>query len=204
MDVKHLVYHDQIPAYVPVVREVFRRKNRLTGDWKLYTSHKQAESDENPDLWKPIDVARFVSTRAIGRACWIVEVYITPEELGEQAWNESRFAELQTHGVYRKVDVLGPFPREGTYMYCFSVVDEDGNAISPNSRTIDECKQRWRQILGDNTSYEQTMKDIADREAKHDQKQIQRISDNFYQFHGVTARRLHGGVISRPITKIYE
>lgn len=203
-DVKHLLQDEKFPPYIPVVSQVFRRLDTLSGTYKLYASRQSAEADDLPTLEKEVDWANTVSTRAVGRAAWIVEVYISPEELGYDNWMAGRYADLPVHGVIQKVDLLGEFPRDGMYVYCFSVVDDEGNAIAPNRKTIEECKRRWQIMQGDNSTLEQELKRIAERDERAKAKQIARISDNFYQFHGISARRLHHGVVSRPITKIYE
>jgi hypothetical protein len=59
-------------------------------------------------------------------------------------------------------------------------------------------------MQGDNSTLEQELKKTAEREERFDRKQIARVADNFYQYHGISARRLHHGVISKPITKVYE
>jgi hypothetical protein len=202
-DVKHLLQHDNVPAYVPVVRQVFRRKNKTTGEYQHFSTFQQAQEDQNAELGE-LEYTNLISVRGVGRACWVVEVYIDPDELGYEAWEASRYADLQTNGVVRRVDMFGPFPREGMYMYCFSVVDEEGDAISPNRRTIEECQRRWHQVTTESATLEQTLLDVQDREEKFQRKQISRISDNFYQYHGVAARRLHHGVTGKPITKVYE
>lgn len=207
MDVKHLLQHDNVPAYVPVVRQIFRRMDTATWKPKYYTSKEAAEADPQESLEKEITWTNVVSTRAVGRACWVIEVYVDPDELGGPlAWELHRYADLEKHGVVQKVDILGPFPKDGMYMYCFSVVDSEGNAISPNERTLEECKKRWRQIeKGSDPSLEESIMLHDEREAKFEQKEVARLADNVYQFHGIAARtKMHGTKVSRPITKVYE
>lgn len=204
MDVKHLLQHQNIPAFVPVVTQTFRRKNEATGEYKFYSSLAAARADTEESLSKDIDVANKVSTRAVGKACWIIEVYVAPEELGYDNWQASRYANLEKHGVARKVDVLGEFPREGMYVYCFSVLDSDGRAISPNQKTLDECKRRWRIVSNDTSTLEQNIKDYEEAEAKFAEKEVKRIADNVYQFAGISARRWHHGEVSKSISKVYE
>lgn len=203
-DVKHLLQHEQVPAYVPVIRQVFRRKNPETGKYSYYPTHKLAVADNADGLSKEIDYTNMISVRGVGRACWIIEVYIDPSEVDALAWEKQRFADLQVHGVLRKVDVLGPYPREGTYVYGFSVIDEEGNAISPNQRTLDECKKRWRTIIADTSTVQDNINAVESGMAEFEKKQVTRIADNFYQYQGISAKRLHHGAISKPITKIYE
>lgn len=203
-DIKHLLQHDEVPAYVPVVRQVFRRMDTATWKPKYYSSKEAAENDPQVSLEPEISWTNVVSTRAVGRACWVVEVLITAEELGYENWEAMRYAEMEVMGVYRKVDVLGPFPKDGMYVYCFSVVDEDGYAIEPNRQTIEECKKRWKAICEPSKSLEQELADYDYREKKFEEREVARIADSFYQFHGIAARRAHDGVVSRPITSVYE
>lgn len=203
MDIKHLLQHDSVPAYVPVVRQLFRRKDTATGDYVLYTSRQQAEADTKATLEKEVDFTNMVQVRAVGRSCWIIEAYISPDEVGHAAWDQCRYADLQTNGVVRRVDVLGPFPREGMYVYCFSVLDEDGKAIAPNQRTLEECKRRWQVINSPQQSVEQAVRDYEDRQAKFEANEVKRIADNIYQYHGISAKRWHYGEISKPIKQVY-
>jgi hypothetical protein len=205
-DIKHLLQHDEVPAYLPVVRQVFRRMDTKTWKPKYYSTKEAAQADPQTSLERDISWTNVVSTRAVGRACWIVEVYVSPEELGYENWQAGRYADLQVKGVYQKVDLLGPFPRDGYYVYCFSVLDEDGNAISPNQKTIEECQKRWKQMLGEsNTSLEEEILGYDKREEEFEKKEVARISDNVYQFHGIAARTMfHGAAASKPITKVYE
>jgi hypothetical protein len=196
MDVKHLLQHENVPAYVPVIRQAFRRLDSATGKHKMYSSWQAAKDDSTETLGE-IEYSNLISTRAVGRACWIIEVYIDPDEFGGyMSWEEQRYAEMQVHGVFQKVDVLGPFPRDGYYVYCFSVVDEDGNAIPPNQRTIDECKKRWKLMQGSPESLEQAIKDHDERIAKFEQKEVARLADNIYQFHGsLGMKKFHYGAV---------
>lgn len=204
MDVKHLLLHNEVPAYVPVIRQVFRRL-KDNGDWKLYPSWQSAKDDVAEGINEDIEFTNKVSTRAVGRACWIVEVYIDPDEFGYQNWEENRYADLQVHGVYQKVDVMGPFPQDGFYVYCFSVIDEDGNAIPPNQGTIDECKKRWRQMLSDEASLEQSIKDHEAKVARFEQKEAERISDSIFQFHGdLGMKKFYHGAVGYQPKKIME
>jgi hypothetical protein len=105
--------------------------------------------------------------------------------------------------VVRRVDVLGPFPREGMYMYCFSVLDEDGDVIPPTERTLEECKRRWQTLQSPQSSLEQNIKDYEDRQVKFEAKEKKRIVDSIYQYHGISAKRWNYGEISKPITQVY-
>lgn len=204
MDIKHLLQHESIPAYVPVIRQVFRRMDTATWKPKYYTSREAAERDTQESLEPEVKWANIVSTRAVGRACWVIEVLVTAEELGYENWEAMRYSDLEIHGVARKVDILGPFPKDGMYIYAFSVVDEDGNAIAPHRGIIEECKKRWKAICEPSKSLEQELADYDYREKKFEEREVARIADSFYQFHGIAARRAHDGVVSKPIAKTYE
>lgn len=183
-DVKHLLQHQNVPAYVPVATQIFRRayKEPLPGDitHKLYPTRASASADTDDRLDADIEFTTHVSTRAVGRACWIVEVYVSPDEIGYKEWEANRYADLQKHGVVRRVDVLGPFPREGMYMFCFPVLDSEGKAIAPNQQTIDECKRLWRIAEGGQQSVEQAVRDHEERIRKFEQKEVERLADNIY------------------------
>ena len=205
MDIKHLLQHDTIPAYVRVARQVYRRINTKTGEAKYYTSEAEARKDDTKDLSPDVDWTTVVSTRGVGKSCWIVEAYVRPEEIGEEDWNAARYREVPKMGKLEKVDVLGPFPREGRYIYCFSVLDEDGNAVAPSQQTIDECKKRWYEFNNEtNRDIDYQIATHHEREKKFEKNMVARLADNVYQYNGIAARRLHGGVVSKPITKVYE
>lgn len=205
MDVKHLLQHEQVPAYVPVIRQVFRRLDTSTGKYKMYSSWLAAKEDDIATLDAEIEYSNLISTRAVGRACWIIEVYVDPDEFGYTNWEDHRYADLQVNGVFQKVDVLGPFPRDGYYVYCFSVIDEEGNAIPPNQRTLDECKKRWRFMQQDTSSLEQAVKDHEERVAKFEQKEVARIADSIFQFHGeLGMRKFYHGAVGYQPKKIME
>jgi hypothetical protein len=202
MDIKHLLQNENFPCYVPVVREAFRRQIEGTDNYKRYGTAAAAVADTAIGLGAP-EVARIVSTKAVGRACWIIEVYVTPEEIGEASWNAERYAMLAKSGVPTKIDVLGEFPRDGMYVYCFSVLGEDGEAIAPNDNTLMECKKRWQAI---NSETPATAADEAtlleDKMEAFEKRQTARIADSFYQYHGISARRPFGAEISKPITQV--
>lgn len=203
MDIKHLLQSEDYPCYVPVVTEVFRRKVTGTDGYIKFPSYTAAKETPITGLDTLIEGTKFSSVRAVGRACWIVEVYVTPEEVNERAWNETRYARLTVKGVPQEVDVLGPFPSDGMYVYCFSVLGDDGSAIAPGPRTITECKQRWQTIQKDTVTVEDGAHMLEDKLEEFERKQVERVGDSFYQFHGVAARRLHHGVVSKPITNVY-
>jgi hypothetical protein len=205
MDIKHLLQDDGVPMYVPVIRQVFRRQETDTQEYRYYNSIDAAREDTGEHLEDEIDFSNLVSVRAVGQPAWIVEVYISPDELGGPLeWESMRYAMLQVKGVDQKVDMLGEFPREGYYMYCFPVVDPLGRPISPGTRTIEECKKRWKLATEDSKSLQEAITDFEKRTAAFEKKSVENIVDNFYQFHGVSMVRAHGGHISKPITKVYE
>jgi hypothetical protein len=188
MDVKHLLQHSDVPAYVPVIRQVFRRAIFGTEDYKLYPSWAAAQKDAASNLAEDIEFTNHLSTRAVGRACWIIEVYISPDELGYEEWENARYADLQVKGVFQKVDVLGPFPRDGYYVYAFSVLDEEGKAISPGERTLEECKRRWQMAQKAPAELEEEVRKYEERVALFEKKEIERLADNIYQFHAGTTQ----------------
>lgn len=200
MDVKHLLQHNDVPAYVPVIRQLFRRTNAATGEHKMYSSWSAAKEDSTEGFGDEIEYSNLVSTRAVGRACWVVEVYVDPDEFGYENWEANRYADLQVKGVYQKVDVLGPFPRDGYYTYCFSVIDEEGKAISPNERTLEDCRRRWSMLQGSQASLEEEIKEHDERVARFEQREVERIADSVYQFHGQLGMRkfYHGAVGYQP------
>lgn len=205
LDVKHLLQHEEVPAYVPVIRQVFRRLDSATAKYKFYTSWQAAKNDGLATLGEEVDYTNTITTRAVGRSCWIIEVLITPEEVGYENWEISRYAEMQVHGVYQKVDVLGPFPRDGYYVYCMSVLDDEGDAMPPNQRTLDECKRRWQLMNGDQESLEQAIKDHYEKVEKFEKKEAARLSDSLIQFHGdLGMRKFYHGAVGYQPGKIME
>lgn len=204
MDVKHLLQHEQVPAYVPVIRQAFRRTD-ASGKHTMYSSWQAAKDDTSPDLSEHIEFSNLVSTRAVGQACWVVEVYVDPDELGYENWLEHRYADLQVNGVHQKVDILGPFPRDGYYVYSFPVLDDEGNAIAPNQGTIDECKRRWKAMQGSPESLEQAIKEHDEKIALFEKKEVERISDNIFQFHGdLGMKKFYHGAVGYQPKKVME
>jgi hypothetical protein len=201
MDVKHLLQNEDFPCYVPVVNEAFRRHILGTDNHKRYGTADAAVADDATGLG-PVEVARVVSTKAIGRACWIIEVYVAPEEIGEAAWNAERYQDLAKSGIPTRTDVLGEFPRDGMYVYCFSVLGEDGEAIAPNDNTLQECKKRWQAINSETATAADDASLMEDKMEAFEKRQTARIADSFYQYHGITARRPFGAEISKPITQV--
>lgn len=200
-DVKHLLQSDGVPCYVPVVTQVFRRWNWQTRQFHKYRSRAAAAADATPGL-QSLDRMQFtnhITVRGVGRPCWIIEVYVSPSEIGFDDWQKMRYDYLPVKGVMQKVDLLGEYPREGKYIYCLSVLNEQGEAISPHQGYIDELKKRWLVVLDDSRSLEQSIVDHQDSLAEFEFKQHRRLTENFYQFHGIAARRLHNAEISRPI-----
>jgi hypothetical protein len=137
------------------------------------------------------------------RNCWVVEVYTSPYEISEEAWNAERFQILPVMGVPTEVDVHGEFPRAGRYIYCLSITNEAGEAISPNRDTISELRRRvYLQAQETKTAEQYTAESYA-KGAEAEERELEQANDNFYQWAGISAKREKGGVISKPITKTF-
>lgn len=196
---KHLLQHDGIPCYFPVVKTRYRRKNVKTGAYEMYTTFEAAKKAKDHDLSIDIETATIATKLPVGRACWVVEVYVKPEEIDALAWEANRFGMAEKNRIAQKIDFLGPFPTEGYYIACFDVVDADGTPVSPSDKTLEECKRRLRSAENDSRSLEACIQGAIKDSAEFEKKELERLNDNFYQWAGITANRGKGGVIAKPI-----
>lgn len=202
-DIKHLLQIDADPPFPPyqhIYRMRFRRKHVETGEERRYLTWAEADAEADPGYQTEIESAVVnLGVMAIGRPCWIVEVYVAPEEVDEATWESQRYDMLEKHGIVQKIDLLGPFPRDGYYMACFDVV-RDGIAISPNQGTIDECKRRWRIATTDTETVEQAIQGAEAEINLFEKTQLQRLNDGFFQHHGIVAHLARSnGVMGKPI-----
>ena len=117
MDVKHLLQADGMACYVPVSKTRFRRRSlRKDGQPKIYRTYEQAVKDRDPYLATDIETATKFHVAAVGRPCWVVEVYISPDEIDYASWLRLRYQHLEKNGVTQQIDVLGPYPRDGWFV----------------------------------------------------------------------------------------
>jgi hypothetical protein len=202
--VKHLLTNNGFPCFIPVVDTYYFKKYKNSNEIKRYPSREEAIKDKNEELEDEVEFTSNVEVRQIGRPCWVIETYISPTEINEEVWNNNRFQFLKKNGIDQLIDVLGEFPRDGMYVYCFSIVDENGNARSPGQADIEECRKRLQLSQLDKKSLEQRIKEFHQREREFEEKQIQRISDNVVQFFGLSYKKFFNAEISKPIGKIYE
>lgn len=193
--IKHLLMDGNRPCFIPVVKQVFYRENKETKERITYSSLKEAEEDSDENLLETIFVTNLVQIKEVGKPCWVIETYISPDEIGEKDWNENRFKFLYKSGIYQKVDLLGEFPKEGMYVYCFPVLDKYGNARSPSQIDIDECKKRLKLVESDKKTLSHVLQEMANREQEFERKQIERITDNVFQYFGLSMRKFYGAAI---------
>lgn len=208
IEVKHLFYPkdengEYTSCYVPVLKRVYRRKNIKTGEYAIFSSHEAAKKAKDKNLAINLEVGEKIEVRGIGMPCWVIEVYIPTKDVDYDSWQANRSDYLESMGVLQKVDMLGDYPREGMYKWCFNVIDDDGNAVSPSDRTLDECKRRFKIASGDTRTAEQAIQCDLNAEARFEEKQRDLMNDNFKQWAGITATRARAGVVSRPIQEIY-
>lgn len=196
MDVKHLL---KSVCYVPVAKTRYRRTFHGSDKFLIFRTHQEAKNAKVDGLSTVIESATINSVAAVGRACWIVEVYESPEEIDYDSWQALRYDYLEKSGVTQKIDLLGEYPRDGRYIACFDVVDSDGNAVSPSDKTIEECKRRYKLAMGDTRTAEEAIQGSNADIEKAEQKQIDRLNENFFQYAGITENRARGGVVGKPI-----
>jgi hypothetical protein len=200
MDIKHLLQSGGIPCYVTVSKTRFRRKNYVTGEYKIYTSFDLAKRDKTKHLSFEIESATKEVRVGVGRPCWVIEVYVAPEEICHDTWFAQRYQMLEKNKIRQTIDVLGPYPKHGMYMACFDVIDDEGNAVAPSDRTIEECKRRWRVATGDTLTVENAIQASNEAMDAFEAKSLETMNENFYQWGGISATtRAKDGVMSKPI-----
>lgn len=127
------------------------------------------------------------------------------QEIDYDAWQANRFQYLEKHGVSQRIDVLGEFPRDGWYIACFDVLDEQGNACSPSDKTLDECRKRLKMVEADTKTIEQVLKESDERRDLFEQKQLERLNEQVFDYFGIAAKtRAHAGVVGKPILTVKQ
>lgn len=197
MDTKHLFI--AAGSYVKVSKTRYRRKFFGSSEFLIFPSYVAAKQANVPELSRAIETATIEKVVGIGRPCWIVEVYVKPEEICRTTWLQQRFQMLEKNGIAQRIDQLGPYPKEGRYIACFDVIDDEGNAVSPSERTLDECKRRLRIVEQDTETAEMAIQASAMAVQKFEEKQVKMMTENWVQWAGITAKRAYGGVIGKPI-----
>lgn len=182
----------------------FERIDSRTGKMKEYPTRRAAESDLNPYMLQGIGMNQVIEIHEIGYPCYILESWTSPEELNRSAWDKERFSNEfnELTGKFERIDLLGPFPSCGRYDMVFEIVDEDGRAIAPNQRTLDEIQRRMKVVENDNRTLDQRLRDDASARAEQAQKIQDQWADDFIQEAGIHNRMMkEGNAISRPILK---
>lgn len=197
MDVKHLF--TAAGSYKKVFSTRYRRKFWASNKFLIFRSYDEAQTANVKGLTKTIEVATKEFVIGIGRPCWIVEVYVKPEEICYDTWVRQRYQMLEKNGVVQKIDQLGPYPVDGLYIACFDVIDSEGNAVSPSERTLDECRRRLRLATEDTETVEMAIQGAHNDVQRFEAKQLERMNDEFQQHAGITATRARAGVVGRPI-----
>ena len=202
-DIKHLFGGDTFSCYLPVVHVKFRRWDMKYSKYRIYNSREEAEADRSNGIKKEIEMASNVEVRAIGWPCYIIEAYVRASEICEKTWNDQRYDDLEKNGIMQRIDILGPFPREGRYVFGFPVLSEGGYAIAPNQNILDECKKRWRHAQ-EPEKLAESIKTWHERGELAEKRMTERLVDSVYQFHGIAAKNFHFGAVSKPITKEFK
>ena len=205
-DVKHILHSEHMNCYIKVETTVYRRKNVRTQDYRYYSSMTSAKADDGPNLSKLVEMSTGERIRAIGKPCWIVEAYQPAEEIDFNSWQKLRYDFLPTGqaGLSQKIDLLGEYPSEGRYIWCFDVVGDDGETISPNERTLNECRRRYRNRLSETQTVEQAIQCDENAARRFEERAVEKMNENFMQWAGITANRARGGVVGKPIAHVLE
>jgi len=200
MQIKHYLQTDEQACFVRIERQYFRRKSAKTGEYKEYQSREEARADTDKDLFLMVEPKISIEVRMVGKPCWVIETYVAPSDMSEEAWEQVRFAEYVKDGKPQMFDALGPFPREGKYIHCLDLLDKEGNAIAPSSRLIESLKSRLIEFESDHRALQERIDDDMAAAAAFEEKQIKRMTDNFYQKHGLAAlTQFHNVTASKPI-----
>lgn len=196
---KHLLHS---APYVDVIHEQFRRSLK-NGGYKHYPTWEKAKNDADssviPLTEKKAERQMKKYRQPNGRPCWVIEVYQSPDELDAKQWEALRYSFMPKNGVIQKIDMFGEYPSEGRYVYLMSVLDNEGNAISPHQGIIDLLTAGYKARISDTRTYEQILKEDEYNSEMFEEKQKQRLTQHFYDIHGISTKRIKGGVISRPI-----
>lgn len=77
----------------------------------------------------------------LGWACWMLERWATPEFFGnETTWEINRWGSAADFG--KRIDVLGPFPRRGSYILVAPMMDDDYNPLPLTEGLLNEIRRR--------------------------------------------------------------
>ena len=200
MQIKHYLQTDDQACFVRIERQYFVRKSAKTGEYKEYQTRSEAAADKDKSLFLLIEPKISTEVRMVGKPCWVIETYVAPGDISEEAWEKVRYAEYVKDGKPQMFDALGPFPREGKYIHCLDLTDKEGNAIAPSSRLIDSLKNRLREFESDHRALQERIDDDMEAAAAFEVKQIKQMTDRFYQKHGLAAlSKFHNVAVGKPM-----
>lgn len=200
-DIKHLYSTGEFSMYVPVLKQIFRRWDKKYSKYRYYKSAEEAKADTDKHVEADVFGTVLSEVRAIGWPCYVIEVYIPAESYGTyDEWQSQRYEYLEKNGILQKVDVLGPYPADGKYVFCIPVLDKDGRACEPRQEHLDEVRKRLK-FAQQPEQLEVSIKNWHEREARLHEESAARMADNLYQYHGLAMRRVHHGVVGKPILK---
>ncbi len=188
---------------VPIKYTYWTRFHQKSQKHIKYASERLALEDTQKGLGKPAEQIKF-ETRYIGRPCHIIEVYQEPNSLPPyDQWEEQRYEWLTDEkGVTRKVDLLGEYPANGRYIYCFPLLNENGEAMEPNRSHIEEAKSRYNMAVNDKRSPNERIQDDFARIQKLDNKVKLRYLEQLEELSPLTLKKIEGAEVSKPITKV--
>lgn len=181
----------------PLFRVVHGQRELTWRNGGLDVKHLLRHPDLPPFIIRR--VGKRIEVKSLGIPAWVVEVYISPNEINYNEWCASRFKEMQVHGVNKLIDVLGPYPSEGMYVYCFAITDESGYPVYPGEKHLEECRRRLYEASRDTETLDMAVNRINKENKEKEKKEARLIADNIYQSMGISARRLHNAEISKPI-----
>lgn len=132
--------------------------------------------------------------------CWVIEYYQLPREINEVAWNNLRYRWLKVNGQDTWTDMLGEYPRNGRYVFMMDVVDEHGLPISPNSQIIADLTKRFKVFeSAPNETPEEGARKIIAYTDEMEKEKVKKMTDQFFQMHGIAAQKAYNTVISKPL-----
>lgn len=198
--------HPNTP-YARVARTTYRRRYTSLGTWKHYHTVEAATSDLDPRLepLSQMEAKTKHEVRAIPRPCWVIEFYQPAEEIDPDDWEKHRYIEVDSFGVPTTLDAKGPYPSEGRYLFLMDVIDENGHPRPPGQDTLQTIRKGLQLKLKEShKSTEQRVKEDEDAFDAWEEEQVKRLTENFFDLHGIVAKRIRGAEISKPILTTLE
>lgn len=149
---------------------------------------------------KHIDFENFCKPKQ----CWVIEYYQSPTELNRTAWERIRYKWLSVQGNNVWTDMLGEYPENGRYVFFQDVVNELGQPIPPNQRLIDALTAKVREFEVKRKQWETETPEEGEQKIHQfteevEKEKVAKMTEDFFQYHGIAAKRAFDAVISKPL-----